>query len=184
MSEKMNVQGEEVDLSTIFGLECEHEGGVDFPEPVDAANLPFRHARKARIGLIEEKPWHRQAAFMVLSGMNHKEISVRLSKSLASVSIALQQPWVKELLAQESARTGRSEIDEFLNKEVGPSLEKLRELRDDSNISADVQRKAAVEILNRSFLGLPTQRDPSADRRDPNNLSDEELIEIINKRKN
>lgn len=109
--------------------------------------------------LVEELPWHRQAAHMFGCGgaVTIKEVAEAFEVDRGTVSNLLRQPWFQERVTEIMARHGNKDIMEMFRAEQFNSLITLIEIRDDPNASKQVRSANAINILDR-ILGKPTQR--------------------------
>lgn len=132
--------------------------------------------------LGKERPNHRVICFLKAQGKTNVEIAEMVGVAPFTVNYTVNQPWAKQMIADEIGKAGRSEVEALLQGEVADSVRKLIDIRDSAEASADVQRKAANDILDR-FYGKPNQRIISTNV-DPNQLSDAELAEIVKRGSN
>lgn len=132
----------------------------------------------ARFRLKREQLHHRMFAIMKAQGFSITEIAEQTGYSPATIHITLAQPWVQEMVLEELNRAGRKKIDELLDAQVIPSLQKIISIRDNPDAPIREQRCAANDILDRVF-GKPNQPMSFKHERDLSKLSDDELKQII-----
>ena len=102
-----------------------------------------------------ERPIHRMMIYLHASGATADDIAKQTGYSRASVYTILKQPWARSRLVQILNETGRDRVKHFLTQEVSPSLEVLREIRDDPRVPANARISSANSILDRA-LGKAT----------------------------
>lgn len=152
------------------------------PEVVRVETIPlekpfFNNNATPGFVLRKESPSHRVICFLKAQGKTHREIAEMLGITPQTVYYTINQPWARQMIAEEIGKAGRSEVEVLLKGEVAESVRKLIAVRDSVEASPDVQRKAANDILDR-FYGKPNQRIISTTV-DPNQLSDSELAQIV-----
>lgn len=102
-----------------------------------------------------ERPIHRMMIYLHAMGASIRDIAKQTGYSYASVSQILRQPWARQRLIQILNECGRDQVKHFLSNEIAPSLEVLREVRDDVSTAPNVRVIAADKILDRA-LGKAT----------------------------
>jgi len=126
--------------------------------------VPFTH--------IKEKPWHRALAYLAAQGLNAREQCEKFGGQFDdhtnqyiagsgqyAYSTILQinrQPWFKQRVIDSLREAGADMLGAWLESEVMPSLETLKNLRDNASTPATVRLASSRELLDR-FLGKPTQ---------------------------
>lgn len=110
-----------------------HEGSE--PEFKDSVTL----------GIKDEQPWHRMAAYMILAGRTNSEIAMAANVTPQTVSHLRAQRWFQQLLAVLANETG-ADITGLLASEAAASVEKLVFLRDNAE-SERVSLAAATSLL-------------------------------------
>ena len=105
--------------------------------------------------ILKEKPIHRAMIYLHASGCTYKEIAEQCDVAYATVVNLFKQPWAKDRLTSILRELGTDQVRHFLTCEVSPSLEVLREIRDDRSKLASSRIAAANSILDRA-LGKPT----------------------------
>ncbi len=103
---------------------------------------------------LAEKPIHRMMVYLQAAGYTVREIAEQTGYSAASVNLVLQQPAAREASRQIIAENGGEAVTRFLNKQVGPSLLVLQEIRDDITAARRDRAAAANSLLDRA-LGKP-----------------------------
>ncbi len=104
---------------------------------------------------IAEKPIHRAMIFAHARGATARDIAQNTGFHYSTVCQILRQPWARLRLVQILNETGMDAVKHFLSTEVSPSLEVLREVRDNPLAKASEKISAANSILDRA-LGKPT----------------------------
>lgn len=127
--------------------------------------------------LKRERPLHRRIADLALQGLTSTEISQMVGIGKHRVNVVLRQPFIREYMIRKSQETVSDAIKEFLEKETLPSLQVLKELRDNG---PPTQRLAAATALLDRALGRPTQRvENEIKGKQLNELTNEELERLI-----
>lgn len=121
------------------------------------------HIEDALFGAVDpdkfiktEKAWHRRAVDLSVQGFTVVEICNLLGYGRGQVETVLRQPWAQQRMIQEAKKNVLDEMREFLEAEVMPSLVLIKQIRDDTNIKAEVRSEQASKLLNR-FLGKEVQ---------------------------
>ena len=104
--------------------------------------------------VLEEKPQHRAIAYLLSAGRTRAEVSEITGIGISTLSNLVRQPWFKTRLKEISDLAGKDMVKAFLEGEVLPSLEVLREMRDDERQKGPTRIAASVALLDR-FLGKP-----------------------------
>jgi hypothetical protein len=104
--------------------------------------------------IMTEKPIHTAIAYMLAAGRTRKEVAAATGVSESGISDLLAQPWFCKRLKEIADAGGRDMVKSFFECEVIPSLEVLREIRDNPQ-AKDAARIAAVNSLLNRGLGLP-----------------------------
>lgn len=110
--------------------------------------------RVSEVTIQNEKTVHRLMIYLHAQGASVKDIAHQTGYTPTTVSTVLRQPWARIRLTQILAECGIDQVKHFLTHEVAPSLEVLRELRDDTNQKGPTRAIAANSILDRA-LGKP-----------------------------
>lgn len=105
--------------------------------------------------IIAEKPIHRMMVYLSASGASVEDIAAQTGYSTPAIYQVLRQPWARQRLVQILNETGRDRVKHFLTNEVVPSLDVLREVRDNKQARESARIAAANSILDRA-LGKPT----------------------------
>lgn len=107
--------------------------------------------------IIKERPIHRLWIYLHAAGASPKDISEQSGAGYKPqyISLVLRQTWARQRLVQILNETGRDRVKHFLSNEVAPSLEVLRDVRDDAQAKKSERISAANSILDRA-LGKPT----------------------------
>lgn len=107
-------------------------------------------------GLRKEMPVHRQMLWLRLNGHNVKETAAITGYSAQQVSIICKQPWFREAFVKLSTQMGKDSVENFLNGEIIPTLERLVHLRD--NAESDAVKKAACDSILDRIRGKPVAK--------------------------
>jgi lambda repressor-like predicted transcriptional regulator len=107
--------------------------------------------------IASEKPHHRLMIYCHAKGMTAREIADQMGYHAEYVKIVLRQPWARQKIVEILHETGQSMVDHFLKNEISPSLDVLREVRDNKTAKDAARIAAANSILDRA-LGKPTVR--------------------------
>lgn len=109
----------------------------------------------AAMGLKDELPWHRMAAYMLNAGRTNSEIAMAAGVGTGEVATLKSQRWFQELCAVIANNDGE-EIRGFIKSEVIASIQKLADLRDTAE-SESVQATCARTLLEQGE-GKPVQK--------------------------
>ena len=104
-----------------------------------------------------EKPHHRLMIYCNAKGMTAREIGEQMGYDPLYVAAVLRQPWARQKIVELLHEVGQSMVDHFLKNEISPSLEVLREVRD-NKVAKDAARIAAANSILDRALGKPTVR--------------------------
>lgn len=107
--------------------------------------------------LKSEQPHHRLMVLMRARGFSTSEIAEQLGYTPSTVSIALRQPWARQLLVDMLQGEGLAGLQQLLKAELVPSVLRLVEVRDAEESKGSEVIAASNSIIDR-FLGRPTQR--------------------------
>lgn len=157
---------------SVSGVSAENRGprGADLTTQVqaDARKSPFnapttstgvrglhRYHDVGVVGIKNEKPWHRMAAYMLANGMSNAAVAKAAGVTTAAVTTLKGQRWFQELLATISNETGEN-IAALIQSEAIASIQTIVELRDDTEVRPNVRLSAAVTLLEHA-KGKPTQ---------------------------
>jgi hypothetical protein len=114
----------------------------------------FEQPETAEVGLKNEQPWHRMAAYMLNAGRTNSEVAAAAQRSVAEVTGLRAQRWFQELCATVANNFGE-ELIGLLQSEAAASIEMVVNLRDTAE-SERVQL-AAAQLLIEHARGKPTQ---------------------------
>jgi hypothetical protein len=106
--------------------------------------------------IAREQPIHRSMILLHAQGMSAREIAENTGYTPSYVSQVLRQPWARLRLTQYMKEAGIDAVSHFLKHEVSPSLEVIRDVRDDPKARQADRLSAANAILDRA-LGKPQQ---------------------------
>ena len=107
--------------------------------------------------LKSEQPHHRLMVLMRARGFSTNEIAEQLGYTPSTVSIALRQPWARQMLVDMLQGEGLAGLQQLLKAELIPSVLTLVDVRDAPESKGSERTAAANSIIDR-FLGRPTQR--------------------------
>lgn len=131
--------------------------------------------------ILREQPRHRLILWMTANGHSPKEVASALRITVQTVYNVRRQPWFREMFATLTTELGRDATEMFLKAEVMPSLETLREIRDDTTARPADRRACADSLLDR-FLGKPVAKNDN-DAKAPNDITSDKqklLQEAVN----
>ncbi len=127
------------------------------------------------VGIKNEQPWHRMAAYMLNAGRTNSEIAMAADVTSEHVSHLRAQRWFQELCAT-IANTEGEEILGLIRSETAASIEKIVSLRDFSD-NERVQLSAAITLLEHSH-GKPIQKVVSDIHHSGHSSPEEEMSRI------
>jgi len=123
--------------------------------------------------LQQERPEHRFLVFLYAQGMGTKDIFIQLGGewdktrnapvsgtgqySYQHLHTIRRQAWFQTKLVQYMEECGKDVIRSKFEAELMPSIEKVIEIRDNSNAPVALQLRAAESLIDR-FLGKPIQQ--------------------------
>ncbi len=149
------------------------------PAPNNAEPRPMFNGREPQYVLQSERAVHRAICFLAAQGLSYVEIAQQLGVSGTTVGYVVKQDWAEKEILDIIHKNGGDAVATVLSQQALPSVLKLVELRDSEEVAAEVQRKAANDLLDRIF-GRPNQ--PVTHRQeDLEQMSDAELQAIIAK---
>jgi len=102
-----------------------------------------------------EKPEHLTLVYLLAAGRTRTEIAKITGMAVATVNDLAKQPWFRQRLKEVTEANGIDMVKAYLHGEVLPSLEILREVRDNPDERGATRIAAANSILDR-FMGKPT----------------------------
>lgn len=129
--------------------------------------------------LKRERPEHRIIVMLKAQGYTNVEIARQIGWTTPGIANIVKQPWARELILKEITKAGRDQVEATLQGEALNSIMKLIEIRDDEKVAAEVQRKAANDLLDRMY-GKPNTPVTHIDG-DVKTLSDAQLAKIASK---
>lgn len=150
----------------------------DYVEVASAAEpRPLFNGREPSYELQSERPVHRAIIFLAAEGLSYIEIAQRLGITAVCVQYVVKQPWAEKAILEEIHKNGGNAVAQVLSAQALPSVMKLIELRDNEKVQAEVQRKAANDLLDRIFgrCAQPIIHSQA----DVAEMSDEELQAIV-----
>jgi hypothetical protein len=117
------------------------------------------HEEKSNPNLtvINERPEHMLICMLKMQGKSNNQIAEHMQYTPAWVSQITRQPWFKDRLFQLMKEAGVDIIQQTLQMEVLPNIERLIDIRDSPTAGARAQSAAAMYLLDR-VMGKPTQR--------------------------
>jgi lambda repressor-like predicted transcriptional regulator len=125
-----------------------------------------------------EKWEHRIIAFLRAQGHSGAEIAKITGYASGSIYQILQLPWVKDVIAEEIARSGREGVQTMLQVEAKENVEFLVTIRNDTKQQTRDRITAAKELLDRTY-GKPNQPITHREEVDPTSLTDAEIVNLI-----
>lgn len=129
-------------------------GAQKFEEYQDQVDALFND-RPAYQAILKESPRHRLILWMTANGHSPAQIAQALGITKQTVYITRKQPWFREMFVRLTTAMGQDSVEQFLKAEVMPSLEVLRDIRDNEEAKPSDRRAAADSLLDR-FLGKAT----------------------------
>ena len=104
----------------------------------------------------KERPEHRQMLWLRLNGHNVKETASITGYTPQAVSSICKQPWFREAFVKISTQMGKDSVENFLNGEIIPTLERLVYLRD--HAESDAVKKASCDSILDRIRGKPVAK--------------------------
>jgi lambda repressor-like predicted transcriptional regulator len=144
--------------------------------PLCGTNTTFQESLLPRYRT--EKWEHRIIAFLRAQGHSGAEIAKITGYASGSIYQILQLPWVKDVIAEEIARSGREGVQTMLQVEAKENVEFLVTIRNDTKQQTRDRITAAKELLDRTY-GKPNQPITHREEVDPTSLTDAEIVNLI-----
>jgi hypothetical protein len=113
--------------------------------------------RPPNLAIKTERPEHRIIVYLKARGLNNQEIADRTGYGYQWICQIVRQPWFRQRFVEECQAAGLDQVKQFLEGEVIPSLEVLRDIRDNDE-AKDASRVVAANSLLDRFLGKPVAR--------------------------
>lgn len=110
----------------------------------------------ATMGLKNEQPWHRMAAYMLVAGRTNSEIALAAGVTPQTICTVRAQRWFQDLLATISNESGQ-DIQGALLSHVHTAINNIADIANDENLPARVRLAANVSLLEHAN-GKPTQK--------------------------
>lgn len=129
-------------------------GAERFEEYKDQVDALFED-RPAYQAILKESPRHRLILWMTANGHSPAQIAQALGITKQTVYTTRKQPWFREMFVRLTTSMGKDSVEQFLQSEVMPSLEVLRDIRDNEEAKPADRRAAADSLLDR-YLGKAT----------------------------
>jgi hypothetical protein len=124
----------------------------------------FHGLRPPKFELLQEFPWHRQAAYFFATGcMNIKQVADACDVTEPTIRNLLRQPWFQDRVTKLMAENGGRDIMALLKAEQFNSLVVMVTLRDSDKTPPPVRAGICRDILDRT-LGKPIQRIETDDK--------------------
>lgn len=101
--------------------------------------------------LKRERPEHRIIVMLKAQGYTNVEIARQIGWTTPGIANIVKQSWARELILKEITKAGRNQVEAVLQGEALNSVLKLIDIRDDEEVAAEVQRKAANDLLDRMY---------------------------------
>lgn len=102
----------------------------------------------AEMGLKNEQPWHRMAAYMLLAGRTNSEIAMAADVCAQQICVLRAQRWFQELLAVLANEQG-AELHGLLQSEAQDALNRIVDLAQNAD-SERVRLTANIQILEQA----------------------------------
>lgn len=150
-----------------------HQNGVNaaLPDGLYGDLDPYKTNKR-------EQPEHRKIIELAEQGCTTKEIAAICNRSANNVSNILRQPFARERMINDLRQDTKEEFRKLLEQEVIPTLEVVKEIRDNPE-ARDADRLNACDQLWSRFLGRPTQPVSGPSDVDPSKLTDKEILERL-----
>ena len=107
--------------------------------------------------LKREQGWHRQAAYLLLSGKTVKKVAQIFEKTPATITNLLKNTWFQRIMTEVSETEGAVDVMQLIRAEALSSLGTMIELRDNLDVSPTVRSNIAMNLLDRAY-GKPVQK--------------------------
>lgn len=131
---------------------------------------------KADLGLKNEQPWHRMAAYMLNAGRTNSEIALAAGVTPQYVSHVRANRWFQELCATIANENGE-EVLGALNSYTLEAIEGIHEIASDPETPSRVRLSAYTTLLEQAH-GKPTQKIVSDISHSVKRSPTEEMTEI------
>lgn len=126
-------------------------------EDFSRARSPLMTKATPRHELQKEQPWHRTCAWMLAKGFTRREIAEAVDKTEATITLATQQGFMRQMVADIIAELNLQDESAFnLLRAAQTSAAQTVISLASSASSETVKMRAAQEILDR-VLGRPVQ---------------------------
>ena len=147
-------------------------------EPTTGSMLDPLHGQPEIVREVRnEHPVDRLMQKLRVDGLEISEIAKICEKPESTVRSVLSQPWAQMRMVRMIDKIRAEEVRKFVAEEVMPSLQVIKEIRDDK-LAPPAVRKAAAESLVDRLLGKATQ--PFAQENiEPEKLSFRELASRV-----
>lgn len=116
----------------------------------------FSQVDVASMGLKNEQPWHRMAAYMLVCGRTNSEIAGAAKVTPQTICTLRAQRWFQDLLATISNESGQ-DIQGALQSHVHDAINNIAAIANDPNLPARVVLTANIALLEHAH-GKPTQK--------------------------
>lgn len=137
--------------------------------------------RPAYQAVLKESPRHRLILWMTANGHSPAQIANALGITKQTVYTTRKQPWFREMFVRITTSMGKDSVMTFLQSEVMPSLEVLRDIRDNEFAKPAERTSAANSLLDR-YLGKATVK-VDTDAKAPADVPAEAAALIIEQRR-
>lgn len=116
--------------------------------PVEGGHTLHQFIDTAMMGVKNEQPWHRMAAYMLLAGRTNSEIALAADVVPGTVSVLRAQRWFQELLATLANESG-AELHGLLQAEAQDALNRIVDLAQNAE-SERVRLAANIQLLEQA----------------------------------
>ncbi len=129
---------------------------------------------------VRENPRHRQMVAMATEGFTPKEIAQALDYKPQTVAYILGSNRSKDLIVKTIAHNAQTEIRAVIERVAKGSIARLADMAEDEELK--FKNPKLFSEINQSFVDRLIGKAPVVldDRRDPSQLSDEEIDSRIN----
>lgn len=108
--------------------------------------------------VVNEQPWHRSCAYMMLQGHSNKECAEMFGKTQGHISQLKKQQWFKSLLAQLAEIHFDNDVAGLLENAAYDAISTLTDLAVGAK-SESVRRSAASDLLDKFLKNQPVKNE-------------------------
>lgn len=107
--------------------------------------------------LGKEQGWHRQAAYLLITGTTVKKVAEFFRKTPATITNLLKNKWFQRMMTELADTEGTVDVLAWVKAEAFASVGTLIELRDCPDVSPTVRSNIAMNFIDRAY-GKPVQK--------------------------